>query len=39
MTTEYRIDFNEIKRAVSMDQVLGFLGIVGLRKTNARQWM
>ena len=38
MTTEYRIDFNEIKRAVSMDQVLGFLGIVGLRKTNARQW-
>ena len=38
MTTEYRIDFNEIKRAVSMDQVLSFCAIGGLRKTNARQW-
>jgi len=38
MTTEYRIDFSELKRAVSMDQVLSFLAIVGLRKTNARQW-
>ena len=38
MTTEYRIDFNELKRAVSMDQVLSFLAIVGLRKTNTRQW-
>ena len=38
MTTEYRINFDELKRAVSMDQVLSFCAIGGLRKTNARQW-
>ena len=38
MGTEYRIDFDEIKRAVSMDQVITFLGIAGLKSKGARQW-
>ena len=34
----YRIDFDAIKKSVSMDQVVGFLGIVGLKARSARQW-
>jgi hypothetical protein len=33
-----RIDFDEIKRSVSMDQVVAFLGIPGLKAKSARQW-
>ena len=38
MATEYRIDFDEIKRTVPMDQVVGFLGISGLKAKGTRQW-
>ncbi len=38
MATEYRIDFEEIKRAVPMDQVVSFLSIGGLKAKSARQW-
>ena len=38
MATEYRIDFDEIKRSVPMDQVVGFLGISGLKAKGTRQW-
>ena len=38
MATEYRIDFDEIKRTVPMDQVVGFLGISGLKPKGTRQW-
>jgi hypothetical protein len=38
VATEYRIGFDEIKRTVSMDQVVGFLGISGLKAKGTRQW-
>ena len=38
MATEYRIDFDEIKRTVPMDQVVAFLGLSGLRAKGTRQW-
>ena len=38
MATEYRIDFEEIKRSVPMDQVISLLGITGLKAKSARQW-
>jgi hypothetical protein len=38
VATEYRIDFDEIKRTVPMDQVVGFLGISGLKAKGTRQW-
>ena len=34
----FRIDFDVIKRTVPMDQVVGFLGIPGLKPRGARQW-
>jgi hypothetical protein len=37
-TTNYRIDFDEVKRAVSMEQVVAYLGIGGLKQKNPRQW-
>src|SRR5271167_954735 len=37
-TDGYRIDFDEIKRSVPMDQVVAYLGISGLRARSARQW-
>ncbi len=37
-TDAYRIDFDEIKRSVSMDQVVAYLGISGLKARSARQW-
>jgi len=37
-TDTYRIDFDEIKKSVRMDQVIAFLGISGLRARSARQW-
>ena len=37
-TDAYRIDFDEIKRSVPMDQVVAYLGISGLRARSARQW-
>jgi hypothetical protein len=38
MATDYRIDFEEIKRSVPMDQVIAFLGVSGLKAKGARQW-
>jgi hypothetical protein len=38
VATEYRIDFDEIKRTVPMDQVVGCLGISGLKAKGTRQW-
>ena len=38
MPTEFRIDFDEIKRRVSMEQVVAHLGIPALRAKSARQW-
>ena len=37
-TSSYRIDFDELKRAVSMEQVIGFLGLSGLKQRSAKQW-
>ncbi len=37
-TEAYRIDFDEIKKTVPMDQVVAFLGIPGLKARSARQW-
>jgi hypothetical protein len=37
-TETYRIDFDEIKRNIPMDQVVAFLGIPGLKARGARQW-
>ena len=37
-TEAYRIDFDEIKRSITMDQVVAFLGISGLKARSARQW-
>ncbi len=34
----YRIDFDEIKKSVSMDQIVAFLGIPGLKPKGTRQW-
>jgi hypothetical protein len=34
----YRIDFDELKRSVSMEQVVAFLAIPGLKQRGARQW-
>ena len=39
MSTEtYRINFEDVKRAVSMEAVIGFLGLGGLKQKSARQW-
>lgn len=39
MSTEvYKINFDELKRTVSMETVIGFLNIRGLKQKNARQW-
>lgn len=38
MSTEYRIDFDEIKHRVAMAQVIDFLGFTGLKSKSARQW-
>ena len=39
MSTEtYKINFDEIKRSVSMEQVVDFLRIPGLKQKSARQW-
>ena len=39
MSTEtYRIDFDEIKRGIPMDQVVAFLRIPGLKARSARQY-
>jgi hypothetical protein len=39
MSTEtYRIDFDEIKRGIPMEQVVAFLAIPGLKARGARQW-
>lgn len=37
-TAPYRISFDEVKRSVSMEQVLAHLSISGLKQKNARQW-
>jgi DNA primase len=37
-TASFKIDFDEIKRAVSMEQVIAYLSIPGLKQKNARQW-
>jgi len=37
-TASFKIDFNEIKRAVSMEQVIAYLSIPGLKQKNTRQW-
>jgi hypothetical protein len=37
-TDAYKISFEEVKRSVSMEQVVGFLGIPGLKQKGARQW-
>lgn len=37
-TAAYRIDFEEVKRAVSMERVIGFLSLAGLKQKSARQW-
>ena len=34
----YRIDFDELKRTVSMEQVIGYLGLPGLKQKSTRQW-
>ena len=39
MSTEtYKINFEEIKKSVSMEQVVDFLGIPALKQKSARQW-
>jgi hypothetical protein len=39
MSTEiYRINFEDIKKNVSMEQVVAFLSIPGLKQKSARQW-
>ena len=39
MSTEtYKINFDEIKKSVSMEQVVDFLRIPGLKHKSARQW-
>lgn len=37
-TTPFKIDFDEIKRSVSMEQIIAYLCISGLKQKNARQW-
>ena len=37
-TASYRFDFEQIKRSVRMDQVIGFLGLPALKQSNPRQW-
>jgi hypothetical protein len=37
-TASFKIDFDEIKRTVSMEQVVAYLSIPGLKQKNARQW-
>jgi len=37
-TTNYRIDFDAVKRAVSMEQVVAHLGISGLKQKGPKQW-
>jgi hypothetical protein len=37
-TANYRIDFDEIKRAVSMEAVMTFLSLSGLKQRGPRQW-
>lgn len=37
-TGGYRIDFDEVKRTVTMEAVLGFLSLTGLKSKGAGQW-
>lgn len=37
-TASYRIDFDELKRSVSMAQVIAYLGLPGLKQKSAKQW-
>jgi DNA primase len=37
-TAQYRIDFDDIKRAISMEAVISFLMLSGLKQKGARQW-
>jgi hypothetical protein len=37
-TANYRIDFDEVKRAVRIEQVVAFLGLPGLKQKSAKQW-
>lgn len=37
-TATYRISFDEVKRSVSMEQMISYLSIAGLKRKNARQW-
>lgn len=37
-TATYRFDFDEIKRAVRMDQIIGYLGLTALKQKSPKQW-
>lgn len=37
-TASYRIDFDELKRSVSIGQVIAYLGLPGLKQKSAKQW-
>jgi hypothetical protein len=37
-TATYRIDFDEIKRSVSMETVMTFLSLTGLKQRGPKQW-
>lgn len=37
-TAPYKINFDELKREVSMEKVIGYLMLAGLKQKNARQW-
>jgi len=36
-TTTYKIDFEEIKRAVSMEQLISYLALGGLKRRGSHQ--
>ena len=37
-TASYKVDFSEIKRSVSMEQVIQFLSLTGLKQRGSSQW-
>lgn len=37
-TTSFKIDFDDIKRKVTMEQIISYLSIPGLKQKNTRQW-
>ena len=37
-TVSYKVDFSEIKRSVSMEQVIQFLSLAGLKQRGQSQW-